>query len=169
VFVNAAAYGYRYLPIDQPGGGRWEIHESEAAVVQRPFRLCAEEKLSLMAICRRLNGQVPGFEPMPPRKARRWRVVTVNGILTKREPYRHTYEETIAYKMMTPVPLARIWSQKMDPKALNGLTRQQFIQYGLLRLGVGQHLTRIERKGVPRRIAPANQVLALRPDLKPPD
>jgi len=82
-------------------------------------------------------------------------------ILTKREPYRQADEETIAYKMM-------IWSQKMDPKALKGLTRQQFIKYGLLRLGVGQHLTRIERKGVPRRIAPANEVLALRPHLKPP-
>jgi len=57
----------------------------------------------------------------------------------------------------------------MDEQALGGLTRQQFIKYGLLRLGVGQHLTRFERKGVPQRIAPANQVLALRPDLKPPD
>jgi transposase len=83
-------------------------------------------------------------------------------ILTKREPYRQADEETIAYKMM-------IWSQRMDEKALRGLTRQQFIKYGLLRLGVGQDLTRIERKGVPRRIAPANQVLMLRPDLRLPD
>ena len=83
-------------------------------------------------------------------------------ILTKHEPYRHADNETIAYKMM-------IWSQRMDEKALRGLTRQQFIKYGLLRLGVGQELTRIERKGVPRRIAPAAEVLALRPDLKPPD
>jgi len=82
-------------------------------------------------------------------------------ILTKREPYRHFDEEAIAYKMM-------IWSQRLDEKALQGLTRQQFIKYGLLRLGVGQHLTRIERKGVPRRIAPTDEVLQLRPDLKPP-
>jgi hypothetical protein len=33
----------------------------------------------------------------------------------------------------------------MDEKALRGLTRQQFIKYGLLRLGVGQDLTRIEQ------------------------
>jgi transposase len=81
-------------------------------------------------------------------------------ILTKLEPYRRADDETLAYKMM-------IWSQRMDEKALRGLTRQQFIKYGLLRLGVGQDLTRIERKGVPRRIAPADEVLALRPDLKP--
>ena len=62
-----------------------------------------------------------------------------------------------------------IWSQRMDEKALNGLTRQQFAKYGLLRLGVGHNLTRIERKGVPRRIAPTDEVLSLRPDLKPPD
>jgi len=83
-------------------------------------------------------------------------------ILTKHEPYRQANEETIAYKMM-------IWSQRMDEKALRGLTRQQFIKYALLRLGVGQDLTRIERRGVPRRIAPANEVLKLRPDLRPPD
>ena len=57
----------------------------------------------------------------------------------------------------------------MDEKALGGLTHQQFIKYGLLWLGVGQDLTRIERKGVPRRIAPTDEVLKLQPDLKPPD
>ena len=74
----------------------------------------------------------------------------------------HFDDETIAYKML-------IWSQRMDEKALNGMTRHQFAKYGLLRLGVGQNLTRIVRNGVPRRIAPAAEVLALRPDLKPPD
>jgi len=83
-------------------------------------------------------------------------------ILTKRETYRHFDDETIAYKML-------IWSQRMDEKALQGLTRQQFIKYGLLRLGVGQDLTRIVKSGLPRRIAPTSEVLALRPDLKPPD
>jgi hypothetical protein len=55
-----------------------------------------------------------------------------------------------------------------DEKALRGLTRQQFIKYGLLRLGVGQDLTRIERQGVPRRIAPTDEVRKMQPDLKPP-
>ena len=82
-------------------------------------------------------------------------------ILTKRETYRHFDDETIAYKML-------IWAQRMDEKALNGLTRQQFVKYGLLRLGVGQDLTRIVRSGLPRRIAPAEEVLALKPELRPP-
>lgn len=88
-------------------------------------------------------------------------LVSVWYILTNREPYRHADENTLAYKMV-------IWSQRMDPKALRGMTRQQFVKYGLLRLGTGHHLTRIERNGVPRRIAPAAEVLALKPDLRPP-
>ena len=83
-------------------------------------------------------------------------------ILTKREPYRHFDDETIAYKML-------IWSWKMDAKARHGLTRQQFAKYGLLRLGVGQDLTRIVRSNLPRRIAPAEEVLKLKPELRPPN
>jgi transposase len=88
-------------------------------------------------------------------------LVSVWHILTKRETYRLCDDETIAYKMM-------IWSQRMDTKALQGLSRQQFIKYGLLRLGVGTELLRIVRNGVPRRIAPAGEVLALRPELNSP-
>ena len=88
-------------------------------------------------------------------------LVSVWHILSTREPYRRSDDETIAYKMM-------IWSQRMDENALRGLTRQQFIKYGLLRLGVGLDLTRIERNGVPRRIAPTDEVLNLLPDLNSP-
>ena len=77
-----------------------------------------------------------------------------------REHYHHFDEETIAYKMLT-------WSQRMDEKALKDMTRQQFAKYGLLRLGIGQDITRIVRNGVPRRVAPTEEVLALKPDLKP--
>ncbi|MCP4602423.1 MAG: IS110 family transposase [Proteobacteria bacterium] len=89
-------------------------------------------------------------------------LVSVWHILTKREAYHHFDEEGIAYKML-------IWSQRMDEKALNGLTRQQFVKYCLLRIGVGQDLTRIVRNGLPRRIAPSEEVLALRPELRPPE
>jgi len=88
-------------------------------------------------------------------------LVAVWHVLSKREPYRHATQEDLAYKMV-------IWSQRMDPIALRGMTRQQFVKYGLLRLGVGHDLTRIERNGVPRRIAPTAEVLALKPDLPPP-
>ena len=57
----------------------------------------------------------------------------------------------------------------MDTSALRGLSRQQFIKYGLLRLGVGQHLTRIVRNGKPRRIAPSHEVIPLLPNLLLPD
>lgn len=89
-------------------------------------------------------------------------LVSIWYILTHREPYRHFDDETIAYKML-------IWSQRMDEKARRGMTRPQFAKYGLLRLGVGQDLTRIIKSGLPRRIAPTEEVLKLRPDLRPPD
>jgi transposase len=88
-------------------------------------------------------------------------LVTVWHVLTKQEPYQHATEDDIAYKML-------IWSWNMHEKALNGMTRQQFAKFGLLRLGVGEHLTRIVRNNLPRRIAPAEEVLKLRPDLRPP-
>jgi len=44
------------------------------------------------------------------------------------------------------------------------MTRQQFAKYGLLRLGKGLDLTRIVRNGLPRRIAPTEEVLALLPE-----
>lgn len=83
VFAVVPSYGYRYIPVDQPGGGRWEINESEAAVVHCIYRWCAEGQLSIQAICRRLNGEEEGFERVPPRKAQRWLHTTVNSILRR--------------------------------------------------------------------------------------
>jgi len=88
-------------------------------------------------------------------------LVSIWYILTKREPYRHFDEETIAYKML-------IWSWAMDEKSRDGMTPQQFAKYGLLRLGIGQDLERIVRGGAPRRIAPTEEILALKPELAPP-
>ena len=88
-------------------------------------------------------------------------LVSIWHILTKREPYRHFDEETIAYKML-------IWAQAIGEGGRQGLTRQQFAKYGLLRLGIGQDLERIEKGGGPRRIASAEEVLALKPELDPP-
>ena len=88
-------------------------------------------------------------------------LVSVWHILTKRQAYRHFNPESIAYKML-------IWSWSMDEQARQGMTRQQFAKYGLLRLGIGQDLERLERGGYPRRLAPAEEVLALKPELAPP-
>ena len=88
-------------------------------------------------------------------------LVAVWHILTNREPYRHFDEEIIAYKMIT-------CSQRMDEDALKGMTRQQFAKFGLLRLGIGEDLTRIHHNGNPRRIASTEAVLLLKPELRPP-
>ncbi len=88
-------------------------------------------------------------------------LVSIWHILTKRESYRHFDEETIAYKML-------IWSWAMDEKSRDGMTPQQFAKYGLLRLGIGQDLERIKRGGALRRIAPTEEILALKPELEPP-
>ena len=85
-------------------------------------------------------------------------LVSIWHVLTKGEPHCHSTEEDLAYKML-------IWSQRMDEEALRGMTRQQFAKYGLLRLGKGLDLTRIVRNGLPRRIAPTDEVLALLPEL----
>jgi hypothetical protein len=88
-------------------------------------------------------------------------LVSVWHILSKREPYQHFDEDAIAYKMLT-------WSQRMDEKALKGMTRQQFAKYGLLRLGIDEDIIRIHHNGKPRRLAPTEEVLSLKPDLRPP-
>jgi transposase len=88
-------------------------------------------------------------------------LVVVWHVLSQREPCRHSQDEDLAYKML-------IWSQRLDEQALQGLTRQQFAKYGLLRLGRGAELNRIVRNNLPRRLAPAEEVLALIPELKPP-
>jgi transposase len=80
-------------------------------------------------------------------------------VLTRRQPYRHFSHERIAYKYLT-------WAWKMDEEARDGLTRQQFARYYLMRLGIGHDLTRIALDPKhPRRLASEAELLALRPDL----
>jgi len=80
-------------------------------------------------------------------------------VLTRRQPYRHFSQERIAYKYLT-------WAWQMDDEARDGLTRQQFTRYYLMRLGVGHDLTRIAlNPKYPRKIASEAELLALRPEL----
>jgi transposase len=81
-------------------------------------------------------------------------------VLTRRQPYRHFSQERIAYKYLT-------WAWQMDDEARAGLTRQQFTRYYLMRLGIGQDMTRIALDPKhPRKIASEAELLALRPELK---
>ena len=80
-------------------------------------------------------------------------------VLTRRQPYRHFSQERIAYKYLT-------WAWQMDDEAREGLTRQQFTRYYLMRLGIGHDLTRIALDPKhPRKISSEAELLALRPEL----
>ena len=80
-------------------------------------------------------------------------------VLTRRQPYRHFSQERIAYKYLT-------WAWQMDEAARDGLTRQQFARYYMMRLGIGHDLTRIAlNPKYPRKLASETELLALRPDL----
>jgi hypothetical protein len=80
-------------------------------------------------------------------------------VLTRRQPYRGFTHERIAYKYLT-------WAWRMDEVARDGLTRQQFTRYYLMRLGIGHDLTRIALDPKhPRKLASEAELLALRPEL----
>lgn len=80
-------------------------------------------------------------------------------VLTRRQPYRHFSQERIAYKYLT-------WAWQMDEAARDGLTRQQFARYYMMRLGIGHDLTRIALDPKhPRKISSEAELLALRPEL----
>jgi transposase len=80
-------------------------------------------------------------------------------VLTRRQAYRHFSQERIAYKYLT-------WAWQMDEAARDGLTRQQFARYYMMRLGIGHDLTRIALDPKhPRRISSEAELLMLRPDL----
>jgi len=80
-------------------------------------------------------------------------------VLTRRQPYRHFSQERIAYKYLT-------WAWQMDDAARDGLTRQQFVRYYMMRLGIGHDLTRIGLDPKhPRKISSEAELLTLRPEL----
>ena len=80
-------------------------------------------------------------------------------VLSRRQPYQNFSHERIAYKYLT-------WSWQLSNKDRDGLTRQQFTRYYLMRLGIGHDLERIAlNPKYPRRIASEAEVLALRPEL----
>ena len=81
-------------------------------------------------------------------------------VLSRQQPYRNFSHERIAYKYLT-------WSWQLSEADRDGLTRQQFTRYYLMRLGIGHDLKRIElNPRYPRRLASEAEVLALRPELK---
>ena len=113
VLTITPAYGYRYVPLNQPGGGRWETYEPEAAIVRHMYHWCVEECLSTHAICRRLNGEEDGYARVPPRKAQRWSFTTVNTILR-----RPAYRGTTYYNRTAKDPTRTIGQPKTQGRGL---------------------------------------------------
>ncbi len=80
-------------------------------------------------------------------------------ILTRHQPDQHFTRERIAYKYLT-------WSWQLSENDRDGLTRQQFARYYLMRLGIGHDLEKIILNPKhPRRLASEAEILALRPEL----
>lgn len=80
-------------------------------------------------------------------------------VLTRKQSYRHFSDERIAYKYLT-------WSWQVNENDRDGLTRQQFTRYYLMRLGIGHDLERIAlNPRYPRKLASEAELLALRPEL----
>ena len=80
--VNPVApYGYRYVPVSQPGGGRWEIDPVEASVVQQIYCWYTQEDLTISAIVQRLREM---GDQAPPR-GQQWQFSTVQAILKQRD------------------------------------------------------------------------------------
>ena len=74
-------YGYRYIPVSQPNGGRWEPHPAEAPVVRQIYDwYCGQSKHTIMQIVNQLTQL---GEQAPPR-GQLWRFSTVQAILKQR-------------------------------------------------------------------------------------
>jgi len=75
-----APYGYRYIPVGEPGGGHWELEPQEADVVRRISAwYTGAESLTIHAIVSRLNQP----ETHAPARGQRWTYSTVQAILTQ--------------------------------------------------------------------------------------
>jgi len=99
---------------------------------------------------------------MPPAKAivalARKMLVVMWHVLTEQAADIHANADLVAFKFM-------IWSWKLTDAQRGGMTTRQFVRYQLMRLKMGDHLTHVVRGGARHLIAPADEVLALKPEL----
>jgi hypothetical protein len=87
----------------------------------------------------------------------------------KSVPHLITLKESL-YEYLREHKFAQLmWSWTLNEETMGDLSRRQFVRSALLRLGIGHNLTRIVRGGRPYRVASVEEVLALRPELRPPD
>jgi transposase len=84
-------------------------------------------------------------------------LVAVWHVLTERATDRRADPDMVASKLM-------IWSWKLNDIQRGGLTSRQFVRFGLMRLKIGQEITRIKHLNN-RPIASVEEVLERLPDL----
>jgi transposase len=84
-------------------------------------------------------------------------LVAVWHVLTERAADRRAEPDMVAAKLM-------LWSWKLNEVQRGGLTPSQFVRYGLMRLKIGQEISRIKRIGN-RPIASVEEVLGRLPEL----
>jgi hypothetical protein len=77
-----------------------------------------------------------------------------------------TTKESVAWKKEKRQEVV----EKLHAGERQGMTRPQFARYYLMRLGIGNELKRVAlNPEFPYRLAPVEEVLALRPELRPPE
>jgi hypothetical protein len=86
-------------------------------------------------------------------------LVVIWHVLTERAADKHANADLVAFKFMT-------WSWKLTDAQRGGLTTRQFVRAHLLRLQLGENLTHVVRGGAKHLIAPPDEVLALKPELR---
>jgi len=90
-------------------------------------------------------------------------LVVVWYVLTKHELCLHYLPERIVYKYPT-------WSWALDEDQRQGMTRPQFARYYPMRPGIRNELKRVDlNPQFPYRLESVEEVLALRPELRPPE
>ena len=80
-------------------------------------------------------------------------------MLTEQAADKHAEVKWLATKLMR-------WSWELTAAQRGGLTTRQFVRVQLMRLKLGEDLTHFIYGGMPRRIAPVEEVLALKPELR---
>lgn len=86
-------------------------------------------------------------------------LVAIWHVLTEQVADRHADEKMVATKLMR-------WSWELSDQQRGGLTTRQFIRYHLMRLQLGENLTHIRYGNMPRRIASADELLSVKPELR---
>lgn len=86
-------------------------------------------------------------------------LVVIWHVMSERVADRKAEPEMVAFKLMK-------WSWQLNDWQRGGLSTRQFVRYQLMQLQLGEELTHVRRTN-PRSIASVEEILALKPELRP--